>query len=129
MLTMVLTATITGCAAYAVTSGRVAVKDSNIVVDIHFTNGDRTLIKNYYKKLRKKKGIPPGLAKRKSLPPGLAKRVKLPPGLQGDPLPAGLERQLSRLPSTYVRLQVGRDIVLMNTRTRVVMDVLYGALK
>ena len=120
--------TIAGCAAYAVTSGRVAVKDSNIAVDLHFTEGDRALIKDYYKKSNKKKGLPPGLAKRKSLPPGLAKRDKLPPGLQGDPLPPGLERRLSRLSSTYVRLLVGRDIVLIDTRTRMVMDVIYGTL-
>jgi hypothetical protein len=67
------------------------------------------------------------LAKRGgNLPPGLAKRDRLPPGLQGDALPYELERKLSRLPSSYVRVRIGQDIVLMDRNTRVVFDVVYG---
>jgi len=116
-----------GCASYSATSGRVVIKDDTSVVDIRIADRDRGIIENYYKRTKKKKGLPPGLAKRNgNLPPGLAKRDKLPPGLQGDPLPHDLEKQLIRLPSTYVRIRVGQDIVLMDRKTRVVFDVVYG---
>jgi len=46
--------------------------------------------------------------------------------LQYEPLPYDLDRRLSRLPSSYVRVRIGQDIVLMDGRTRVVLDVIYG---
>ncbi len=77
--------------------------------------------------MRKRKKIPPGLAKRGGdLPPGLVKRDVLPPGLQGRTLPYDLETQLTPLPESYVRVQIGTDVVLLNRKTRVVMDVIYG---
>ncbi len=80
------------------------------------------------KKNGHKKGLPPGLAKREQLPPGLQRQVQrngvLPPGLEGRRLPADLERQLAPLPRDYVRLQVGTDMVIMNSRTRVTVDVI-----
>ena len=117
-----------GCASYTATSGRVVIKDDTSVVDIRIEDRDRAIIDNYYKKSYKnKKGLPPGLAKRDgNLPPGLAKRDKLPPGLQGDSLPYELEKQLTKLPSVYMRVRIGQDIVLMDRKTRVVFDVIYG---
>lgn len=117
-----------GCASYTATSGRVVIKDDTSVVDIRIEDHDRGLIENYYKKSHKnKKGLPPGLAKREgNLPPGLAKRDKLPPGLQGDPLPYDLEKQLTKLPSVYMRVRIEQDIVLMDRKTRVIVDVLHG---
>jgi hypothetical protein len=113
-----------GCATQAATSGRVVIRDDTGVVDIRIDDRDRGYIHDYY---RGGKGLPPGLAKRGGhLPPGLAKRDRLPPGLQGDALPHELERKLSRLPSSYVRVRVGQDIVLMDRNTRVVLDVVYG---
>jgi len=113
-----------GCATQAATSGRVVIRDDTGVVDIRIDDRDRARIHDYY---RGGKGLPPGLAKRGGhLPPGLAKRDRLPPGLQGDALPYELERKLSRLPSSYVRVRVGQDIVLMDRNTRVVLDVVYG---
>ena len=119
---------LSGCASYTATSGQVVIKDDTSVVDIRIEGRDRAIIDNYYKKsYKKKKGLPPGLAKRNgNLPPGLAKRDKLPPGLQGDPLPYDLEKQLTKLPSTYVRVRIGQDIVMMDRKTRVVFDVIYG---
>lgn len=116
-----------GCATYGATSGRVVIKDDDSVVDVRISDHDRSLIEHYYKKSYKnRKGLPPGLAKRGgNLPPGLAKRDKLPPGLQGDPLPYELERQLTKLSTSYVRVRVGQDIVLMDRKTRVVFDVVY----
>lgn len=119
-----------GCATHAMTSGRVVIQDQNATVDVAINHNDRAVIRDYYttkQKVKHKKGLPPGLAKRGGdLPPGLAKRDKLPPGLQSEPLPPDLESQLTRLPESYVRVRVGRDIVLMDQRTRVVFDVVYG---
>lgn len=119
---------VSGCASYSATSGRVVIKDDTSVIDVRISDHDRSVIENYYKKsYHKKKGLPPGLAKRDgNLPPGLAKRNKLPPGLHGDPLPYDLEEKLSHLPSTHVRVRVGKDIVLMDHKTRVIIDVIYG---
>lgn len=114
----------TGCATHALTSGRVVVRNGNAEVAISFSERDRALIAEYYGK--RKRRLPPGLAKRRGgLPPGLAKRDKLPPGLRGDRLPSDLERRLARLPEGYVRVRIGRDIVLLDGRTRVVLDVVY----
>jgi hypothetical protein len=114
-----------GCATQAATSGRVVIRDDTGVVDIRINDRDREYIHDYF---RGGKGLPPGLAKRGGhLPPGLAKRDRLPPGLGGgEPLPYELDRKLSRLPSSYVRVRIGQDIVLMDRNTRVVLDVVYG---
>jgi hypothetical protein len=119
---------LSGCASYTATSGQVVIKDDDTMIDVRIGNRDRAFIEDYYKKSAKhNKGLPPGLAKRGgNLPPGLAKRDRLPPGLQGDPLPYDLEKQLARLPSSYVRVRIGQDIVLMDRKTRVVLDVVYG---
>ena len=81
-------------------------------------------------KYKKHKKTPPGLAKKKKLPPGLqkqlVKRGKLPPGLQGRGLAHELERQLTPLPRGYVHMKVGGDVIILNEKTRVVVDVVYG---
>jgi hypothetical protein len=118
---------LSGCASYTATSGQVVIKDDDSRIDVRIGDNDQVLIRDYYKSSKHKKGLPPGLAKRGgNLPPGLAKRDRLPPGLQGDPLPYDLEKQLTRLPSSYVRVRIGQDIVLMDGKTRVVLDVVYG---
>lgn len=124
VLALLLALLLGGCASYTSTSGRVVIKDDTGVVDIRIDDRDRAHIRDYY---RGRKGLPPGLAKRGGhLPPGLAKRDRLPPGLKGEALPHELERKLSRLPSSYIRVRIGQDIVLMDGRTRVVFDVVYG---
>ena len=124
IMALLLASVLAGCASYTATSGRVVIKDDTGVVDIRIDDRDRAHINDYY---RGKKGLPPGLAKRGgNLPPGLAKRDRLPHGLEGDALPHELERKLAKLPSPYVRIRVGQDIVLMNRNTRVIFDVVYG---
>jgi hypothetical protein len=114
----------TGCATMIATNGQVSVKDRNTSVSISITASDRAVIERYYT-ARKQKGLPPGLAKRGGgLPPGLAKRDRLPPGLDTERLPQDLENQLSTLPAGYVRVRVGADIVLMDSRTQVVIDMI-----
>ena len=128
ILTVLALLMLGGCASYTATSGRVVIRDDDGVIDVRISDHDRALIQEYYGKSGKHgKGLPPGLAKRGGhLPPGLAKRDKLPPGLRGEPLPRDLDRRLSPLPASYVRVTVGQDIVLMDRKTRVVMDVIYG---
>lgn len=96
-------------------------------VTLIFTDHDRDLIRHYFRE-HPRHGLPPGLAKREQLPPGLRKHVhrhgNLPPGLHGHPLPSDLERRLRHLPDGYVRLVVGTDLVILDTRTRVIMDVI-----
>lgn len=121
-------ALLAGCATHAATSGRVVVTDGNSRVAVVITDADRRLIQDYYHP-KKGKAMPPGLAKREQLPPGLAKRDRLPSGLQGEPLPSDLDRRLSPLTPDYVRIRVGGDIVLMERRTRVVVDIAYGLVR
>jgi hypothetical protein len=108
------------------TSGKVVVRDRDTTVAVVFSNRDREIIADYYS--GRKKNLPPGLAKKKRLPPGLEKQVRrngeLPPGLQREALPPDLERRLPKLPDDYVRIIVGTDIVLQNTRTKVVVDII-----
>ncbi|HEV8644258.1 MAG TPA: hypothetical protein VGR01_01660 [Burkholderiales bacterium] len=108
------------------TSGKVVVKDKNTTVAVVFSDEDRQLIADYYVGKKKKK-LPPGLAKKDRLPPGLEKQLRkngeLPPGLSGRELPPDLEFRLSKLPPGYVRVVIGTDVVLENTKTRVVVDI------
>ena len=124
-LIVLLALTAAGCAAHAVTSGRVVVRDDRAAVELRFSDRDRARIEQHYR-TSKPKQVPPGLARRERLPPGLAKRDTLPPGLQGQLLPRNLEERLTVLPAAYVRVVIGRDIVLMHRDTRVVLDILYG---
>ena len=115
---------VTGCVPYH-PSGGILIHGENTQVDIVFSDHDITLIREHYRQ-----HLPPGLAKKKQLPPGLQKKVdrtgQLPPGLQREPLPPALEVRLSPLPNGYVRVRVGIDVVLMNQRTRVVVDIIQG---
>ena len=71
--------------------------------------------------------MPPGLAKRKTLPPGLAKRDRLPEDVAYVVLPVELERQLPPLPAPdYIRVRVGTDFLILNKKTRVVIDIAKG---
>lgn len=108
-----------GCAVYSATSGRVVLTDDSQAAVVRFNDVDRAAIQNYYKKSASRQNVSP----RVNLVVGNA----LPAGIRGEPLPRDLERQLSPLPSSYVRLRVGRDIVLMEKQTRTVRDILRGA--
>ena len=114
-----------GCATHTATSGRVVIRYDRVAVEARFSDRDRAAIEQHYRAAKPKKA-PPGLEKRESLPPGLAKRDTLPPGLQGRLLPRELEARLTVLPAAQVRVIIGRDIVLMQRDTRVVLDILYG---
>ena len=114
-----------GCATYVATSGQVAVRDDSAATELHFSDRDRALIADYYRVYRLK-NTRPGAVKRELPRSGLLKREVVPAGVAGRSLPRDLEPRLRVLPSTHVRLLVGRDLILMERNTRVVQDILYG---
>ena len=97
-------------------------------VVIVFSPQERGVITDWFQQNRN--GLPPGLAKRESLPPGLQKQLQrngsLPPGLEKKlaPLPPALEVGLGRLPADCVRVLVGRDLILLDQRRNVVLDII-----
>jgi hypothetical protein len=99
---------------------------------IVFGPRDRDLISGYF---RNNSNLPPGLAKRGgNLPPGLERQLQrngtLPPGLQKrlQPFPDDLNSQLAPLPPYYSRGVIGGSVVIYNTRTRLIVDVIRGIL-
>jgi hypothetical protein len=80
-------------------------------------------------------GLPPGLAKRDRLPPGLERQLEargtLPPGLQKkiQPCPEELERRLPPPPPDCRHVIVGGHLVLLNTRSFLVVDVFHFELR
>jgi len=122
---------LSGCSTFPhVNSGVFEAQSDDAYVKVAFSDHDRRLIHEYYDgKMSKHKKLPPGLAKKEQLPPGLQKQLakngKLPPGLEKRRLPYDLEDRLSHLPTGYVRLKVGGDIVLMNETTEIIVDIIY----
>jgi hypothetical protein len=97
----------------------------------YFLPEERRIIENYYRSGGPSKGLPPGLAKRGGkLPPGLQKHIEkngtLPPGLQKrlEPLPKDLEARLPRLPSSWERVILERDVILVDQRSNRILDIL-----
>jgi len=139
-----------GCASFLATSGRVAVKDDRAVSqsssssraepvlapspqsktatprDVRvalaagFSTRDRLTIEEYFDKQRGAQ------SRRELLPAGFMTNDRLPASIQGQLLPRSLESRLTVLPDAYVRLQVGRDVLLMERESRVVLDLLRG---
>ena len=113
-----------GCATYVATSGGVLVRDDSAGTKFQFSERDRSTVVEYYHRQRSQNNS--SRPAKRTTSPGLAKREVLPPGLEGRSLPRDLESRLRVLPPTYVRLLVGRDLVLMERNTRVLQDILYG---
>lgn len=111
-----------GCVAHPVsTQTSVHVRDDNLRMHLIFSDYDRNYIYKYYgyPNKRRYKKIPPGHYKR------LERHRPLPSSYHYRPLPWELERRLSPLPAGYIRVIVGNDIAIMNTRTRVLYDILW----
>lgn len=126
LLLMLLMAT--GCATHAATSGRVAVRDDGAPAGPSIQERDRAMVTEYYRPSKRKMTLPTAV-KREQLPPGFGKRDTLPSRLHGQLLPVDLEARLSAVPGAYVRVLVGRDMVLMHRNTRLVLDILYDVTK
>ena len=84
------------------------------MVSAVFGEKDTKIIHDYYGALNKKKQEQQHKAKEKCLPPGLEKKR----------LPGDLNKRLSPVPKGYKRLTVGRDVVLVDERTQVIVDIL-----
>lgn len=104
---------------------------------VYLSNKQLTLVQRYYDV--HPGALPPGLAKRGGkLPPGLAKRHQLPPGLQRHqviatdielvPLPPRLITQLPPLPHEVMYALVGHDLIVVEKKTRKLLDVMRDAL-
>ena len=94
---------------------------------------ERALIGDYVSKAKAStQGLPPGLAKRDKLPPGLQKQIErngtLPPGLAKRGLPDDLRRQLPVQKGQDYRV-VGNDIVLIETATNLILDIMKDVLR
>lgn len=122
-VTAALAGGLAGCHPYY---GDVRVHDRDYDVRVAFSDRDRVVIRDYYRDYYR--GLPPGLAKKGKVPPGHAYKMQrqhgVPPDVRWQYLPADLERRLSRLPDGYARIVVGADVAIMNTRTRIVVDLL-----
>ncbi len=98
-----------------------------VVID---RDGHRRIVTEYYTR----ESLPPGLAKRQSLPPGLQRQLRergrLPPGLQKRLVlvPAPLLSQLPPVPPYYTRYFAGRDLVVVDTRTNTIVNVIRSVL-
>jgi len=73
-------------------------------------------------KKNKSKPLPPGVAK------NLARGKPLPPGIAKRPLPGDLVRQLPPVRTGYERLIVDGRILLVETATQVIHDILEDAI-
>lgn len=75
--------------------------------------------------------LPPGLAKKDRLPPGLERQLvvrgTLPPGLQKkiQPVPQDFDRWLPPPPPDCRHVLIGGNIVLLNVRSNLVLDVFH----
>jgi hypothetical protein len=94
-----------------------------------FADHDRDAMRGWY--AGNYRHLPPGLAKRDRLPPGLENqlviRAAFPAALVAHiaVVPVDLERQLPPPPPDCERVVVGGHIVLMNRRTKIVLDIFH----
>lgn len=126
---------LSGCATHTATSGRVVLKDeaattatAGRVVQkneaaatvIRFSAEDRKLIENYFRNS-------PAKSASNSLP--LIRGGWLPTNTRTESLPSVLERKLTTIPATHSRQKVGRDVVIMEMKTRTILDVIFDVTK
>ena len=89
----------------------------------------------YYREYAYKKGTEPGKGnkhKQKGLPPGIAMKLErggtLPPGIAKQVLPGDLESQLPPLRKGYERRVVGEDVLLVESATGKIADIITDAI-
>jgi hypothetical protein len=116
LLLALLGLALSGCAVFTATSGQVELTDDVKPLHVRFSDVDRAAVQSYYRKSVSRNNRLPGV--------NLVVGNALPSGIKGEPLPRDLEQKLSPLPSSYLRLRVGPDIVLIERRTRTVQDIL-----
>lgn len=93
----------------------------------YYSSHQREWLHSWYRDHRG--DLPPGLAKRDELPPGLARQLRvrgtLPPGLQKKihPVPEAFVSHLPPPPPDCEHVLIGGNIVLMNRKTHLVLDI------
>ena len=101
----------------------------SIAADSAFSARELETIKAFYRDTQGPSGKRGG---RSSLPPGIAKNLErgkaLPPGLATQPLPATLAASLPPAPDGYERVVVDAKILLVETATRLIADVIADAI-
>ena len=89
------------------------------------SDDERRVIQRYF-------GEHPDTVKVKELPPGIRKKLArggaMPPGIAMQVLPDGLHRQLPPRFGQHYEI-IGTDVVLIETATRVIVDVLKDVLR
>ena len=86
------------------------------------THIDRAIIRNYFQDYGMT--LPP---ERRRHARQLTLPAQLSPQVSQNALPLELERKLSQLPENCERVLVGRDVLLVDSRTRSVVDILHHA--
>jgi hypothetical protein len=89
---------------------------------ILFTGEDRQTIDHFFRRHGLQNGGN-GAKTRREAPPVLI-RERVPQGVATRPLPDALDHQLPPLPPGYSRLILGRDVVLVDRRTRTILDIM-----
>jgi hypothetical protein len=94
-----------------------------------YDDRDREIMHGWYENHRG--NLPPGLAKKDRLSPGLERQLELrgtlPPGLRVriHAVPVDLERELPPPPPNCEHALIGGHVVLLNSKTFVVVDVFH----
>lgn len=95
------------------------------VIGAVLSDDERRIINRYF-------GEHPDAVKVKELPPGIRKKLArggaMPPGIAKQALPDGLHRQLPPRDGQHYEI-IGTDVVLVETATRVIVDVLRDVLR
>jgi len=122
LLLALFTLVLQGCTVYPThTRTAVSMHDQHIGLKLVFTDYDRSYIQKFYGFRHPPRG---------KLPPGYYKRYHRQKALPGHyrpvPIPRDLDRRLTPLPSGYIRVMIGNDMAIMNTRTRVLYDIMWA---
>ncbi len=109
---------------------RVFSEAEKAVIEEYFGHKHDPKYKRDEKHKKSKRDLPPGLAKKDKLPPGLQmqleKNGRLPPGLVRNDLPKRLQDKLYAPKKGTKRVIVGDDVILFDTATDIVLDILRG---
>jgi hypothetical protein len=96
----------------------------------HFADQHRTIARDFYSEEFRRGHCPPGLARKQNgcMPPGLAKKWSVGQQLPRDAifhnLPQSLSTQLGQAPAGTRYVQIADDILLISSRTGMVIDAL-----